>query len=203
MATRAVISDIGGVLIRVEHPAGRSEWEARLGLAEGAVARAMFESEMALRAALGEVPESEVWKYATAALGIDERSLAAFMRDFWRGEELDIELVKFLRGLCPVKFGIISNAWSDARAALNRKYNMDTLADLIVYSAEVKLAKPDPRIYRLALEQLDVAPEEAIFVDDVPENVKAARALGMRGTLFQNTSQVIDEIKGYLHGDSS
>ena len=97
------------------------------------------------------------------------------------------------------KVGIISNAWSDARLVLNRKFNLDSYVDDAIYSAEVKLAKPDARIYQLALERLGVQAEEAVFVDDVLENVQAAQALGMRGVQFKSTEQTIHDVKRYLN----
>jgi HAD superfamily hydrolase (TIGR01509 family) len=57
--------------------------------------------------------------------------------------------------------------------------------DDILISAEVGLAKPDPRIYRLAAERLGVRPDEAVFVDDFAANVEGARAVGMRAIHFR------------------
>jgi 2-haloacid dehalogenase len=54
----------------------------------------------------------------------------------------------------------------------------------IVVSGEVKLLKPDPAIYYLALDRFCLRPQEALFVDDRLINVKAAEAVGMRAHLF-------------------
>ena len=48
----------------------------------------------------------------------------------------------------------------------------------IIYTCEVGLAKPDPRVYRLLCDQLAVSPREVVFLDDRPENVKGACELG-------------------------
>ena len=56
----------------------------------------------------------------------------------------------------------------------------------IVVSGEVKLAKPDPRIYRLALERNRLRAETTLFVDDALHNVRAARALGLPAIHFQS-----------------
>ena len=68
----------------------------------------------------------------------------------------------------------------------------------MVISAEVGIMKPDPRIFQYALEQLDVAPAEAVFVDDVIENVEAARAFGMHAIHFTTPRQAISELKQLL-----
>ena len=199
MSIQAVFFDIGGVLIRVENPDRRHEWEARLGLPRGQVTRAVFDSEEAARAMLGEIPESAMWQSVGRKLGLSDAQVDEFRRDFFAGEHFDAELAQFIASLRPrFKAGIISNAWSDARPILNRKFNLDGYVDAAIYSAEVRLAKPDARIYQLALERLSVKPEEAVFVDDMPENVEAARKLGMCGVQFQNTAQTIADVKRCL-----
>jgi epoxide hydrolase-like predicted phosphatase len=69
---------------------------------------------------------------------------------------------------------------------------------VIVYSHEVGVSKPDPRIYRLACERLAVAPEDTIFLDDVEENVEGASAVGIRAILFTDTRQAIADVEAVL-----
>jgi len=131
--------------------------------------------------------------------GLKEDQLPELQRDFWAGEQLDSELTQFVASLRPrYKIGIISNAWSDARFFHNAKFKMNTWTDGAIYSAEVKLVKPDPRIYQLTLAQLDVRADESVFVDDMLVNIEAAQALGMKGVLCQNTRQTIQDIKQFL-----
>jgi FMN phosphatase YigB (HAD superfamily) len=66
-------------------------------------------------------------------------------------------------------------------------------------SAEVGLAKPDRSIYELALDRLHVWLAEAIFIDDVAENVEVARAIGLAGIRYENTEQTIMMIEQYLN----
>ena len=59
-----------------------------------------------------------------------------------------------------------------------------------VWSYELKVAKPDPAIYKHVLDKLQVRPEEALFLDDKPVNIEAARALGMKGIVFSDVKQL-------------
>jgi epoxide hydrolase-like predicted phosphatase len=199
MTIRAVIFDIGDVLLRMENHDKRHEWEARLGLSREDLTHLVFGSKVAARAVTGEVPEEAIWKYVAETLRLSDEQLPQFQRDFWEGDQFDADLAQFMQTLRPrYKVGIISNAWSNARSAINRRFNLDSYVDDAIYSAEVKLAKPDVRIFRLALERLGVQAEEAVFVDDVLENVQAAQSLGMKGVQFKNTQQTIKEVIGYL-----
>jgi len=199
MTIRAVIFDIGDVLLRMENHDKRHEWEARLGLSREDLTHLVFDSNVAARAVTGEVPEEAIWKYVAETLRLSDEQLPQFQRDFWEGDQLDADLAQFMQTLRPrYKVGILSNAWSDARAVLNQKFDLDSYVDDAIYSAEVKLAKPDVRIFQLALERLGVRAEEAVFVDDVLENVQAAQSLGMKGVQFKSTEQTINEIVKYL-----
>jgi HAD superfamily hydrolase (TIGR01509 family) len=58
--------------------------------------------------------------------------------------------------------------------------------------------KPDPAIYRLALERLAVPASAAVFIDDVAANVDAAVAIGMRGLVFQSRTQALTDLAPLL-----
>jgi HAD superfamily hydrolase (TIGR01509 family) len=62
------------------------------------------------------------------------------------------------------------------------------------------VAKPDHRIYQIAVGRLGVQPDEAVFVDDLVENVQAAQAFGMWSIQFKSTQQAITEVQEYLDG---
>ena len=72
------------------------------------------------------------------------------------------------------------------------------MCDVIVYSHEIDLAKPDPRIYQLACEQLGVATQNAIFVDDKETCVAGARSAGMHAIQFLDTDQTIAAVNAML-----
>ena len=92
---------------------------------------------------------------------------------------------------------MISNAWSGLRDYILSKKFEDAFDEIII-SAEVKAMKPDDRIYQIALEKLGVSPSETVFIDDFPENVKAAQTLGMQAIQFIQPDQVIKEMNQLL-----
>jgi putative hydrolase of the HAD superfamily len=68
----------------------------------------------------------------------------------------------------------------------------------MVISAEVGVMKPDPQIYQLALEKLNVTPAESVFIDDFTQNVEGARAVGMNVIQFAAHDQAMDELEKML-----
>lgn len=199
MSIQAVIFDVGGVLVRAQGREARRKWEARLGLPEMGLGRVIFGSDVSARALVGQASVPQVWRDVAARFGLDEEQMRQLESDFWSDEWVDAELAQFVRGLRPrYKTAILSNAWPEARQALSFKFKLADAVDVMILSAEVGCAKPDARIYRIAVEQLGVPLCDAVFVDDMADNVTAAQALGMRGVRFVSTAQAIAEIKRYL-----
>ena len=183
---RAIVFDFGGVLVRTEDHSGRRQWEARLGLSERDLDRLVFDSDIAIRATVGEVDDSAVWDNVAAALKLAAEQIENFRSDFWAGDKLDQDLVALLVALRPrYKTAILSNAWSNGRELIARTYGLDQVVDTIIISAEERLAKPDPRLYQRVAERLGVKPEEAVLVDDYLANIEGARAAGWQAIHFR------------------
>lgn len=120
------------------------------------------------------------------------------IRQLWSAyEKLNPALTQFLVQMRPrYKLATICNGGS--REAMNRKFRLHELMDLMVFDEEEGVAKPDAQIYLRTLLRLGVEPAEAVFVDDKVENVEAARHLGMHSIHFQRTEQALAEIQKVL-----
>ena len=80
---RAVVWDMGGVLVSEDPPESRRRWERRLGLADGELARMVFYHPVALDLFLGKAEPSSLWRSLEEELGIAPGALEALSRDFW------------------------------------------------------------------------------------------------------------------------
>ena len=67
--------------------------------------------------------------------------------------------------------------------------------DLVLESSKAGVRKPDPRFYAMACEQLDIAPAQAVFLDDLGINLKPARAMGMTTIKVIDPDQAIAELQ--------
>ena len=200
MPIRAVIFDIGGVLYRSSGNAAQRRWEEQLGLQPGDLFKLVFGNAVALAANSGKVAQDEVWAKINRRLGLPPEELAQLKDEIWNDGAWDEELLAFLRSLKPrYRLGIVSNAWPDTREAVQPWISRDTF-DVIVYSCEEGVCKPDAEIYLRTLERLGVAAEEAVFVDDKLENAEGARALGMAAIQFTTTAEVLAQLTRLLEG---
>jgi putative hydrolase of the HAD superfamily len=199
---RAAVFDVGGVLERVDDEMWPQTWiggwERRMGLPAGYVEAALPgwgtgpPTEAQMRAAYG------------AALGLDEAQRDQLMAEMWDGYcgELDVVLRDFIVGLRPrLKTAILSNSADGARREEQRRFGFEELVDVLVYSHEVGLEKPDPAIFRLTGSLLGVQPSEIVFLDDNARHVDAAADCGWHAVLHRDTEGSIRAIRSLLEPD--
>jgi putative hydrolase of the HAD superfamily len=177
----AVLSDFDGVLRQFDH-AAQADIEARYGLP---LMKTAFDPELIMPPTLGHVSEEQWAESIALALGGDERARAAvgeFMRvRFWVDEEVR-ELLARVQQHVPVI--IVTNAMDTLELHMDQ-LGLTYFADDVVSSARVGVAKPDRRIYEIAVERAGVVAERCLFIDDRLPNVEAARALGMTGLHYR------------------
>lgn len=198
MSIKAVFFDLGGVILRTEYQAPRQHLAERFGMDYEDIDKIVFGSGSAVRAAVGEIDEEDHWLTVMKVLKLPPSEYERVRENFFAGDVLDHSILNFLRSIKPkYRTGLISNAWSGLRAYIQREKFDDAFHHMVI-SAEVGVAKPDPRIYHIALEQLQVGPKEAVFVDDVLENIEACEQVGMRGIHFKSPETIIKQLKDLL-----
>jgi epoxide hydrolase-like predicted phosphatase len=199
MAIRAVIWDVGGVLVRTEDQRSRDRLAERFGLSRSELEELVFGHEAGKRAQRGEVSYKAHWEILGKELRLSPGNIEEFQRAFWAGDKLDHELINYIRSLRGrYKTGLLSNAFSDLRHMVEAVWKIGDAFDVLVISAEVGVVKPDPQIYQIALEKLGVDAQEAVFIDDFDRNVAAARELNLHGIHFRNPVQVRADLNDLL-----
>jgi 2-haloacid dehalogenase len=198
MGVRAVVFDVGNVLF---------SWDPRF------LYERLIDDDEALDAFLRDVVTAE-WHFQhdagrpfaetsaeLAALYPEHRDLIAH----W-GPRFNESLGPAIEGMVPlieeldargVPLFAITNfsdefwgPFRDTQTALFGRFR-----DIVVSGTE-RLVKPDPAIYRLALDRFEIAADEAIFIDDRAENVAGAESVGMRGHLFTGAGRLRAELEG-------
>lgn len=191
---KAIIFDVGGVLKTQE---GRyiDDIKRTLALSDEDIAR-VYRPGMR-RVVGGECTEQEHWKLVLDELGkpytpeVDTLLSRDFERYYVRNEEV-ISLAKKLKR-DGYQMAILSNTCPSHSAVNARKGVYDDF-DIVILSFEVKLQKPDPRIFQLTLGRLHVRPEEAVFIDDVAEYAEVATTLGMHGIHFTDYGSLLADL---------
>ena len=109
--------------------------------------------------------------------------------------QIDAEMVRLIRELSNgTRLALLTNAPSEFVRHLLNVHELVSLFEVIVISSECRIAKPDPRSYRLVLSDLGVSARDALFVDDNPVNIDGARSVGMQALLFSSAKDLRDQL---------
>ncbi len=198
---KAVIFDMGGVLLRTFDPTPRETLAQRYGVTLRQLFDIIFTSESSQQAERGEKSDADHWTWALDQLGVSPEDRADFIRQWWAGDRMDYDLLEFINNLRPaVRTGLLSNAWLGTRANITKHWgSLEPYFDVVIFSAEAGMRKPTPEFFHWLLEKLGATPEESIFVDDYSENIKAAQALGLRTVKFCSADQARQEVLAMLN----
>ena len=205
-----VIFDFGGVLAEN----GRhSDFISRYPAEHAEVAREILLGDLTAdgdhvwhRLERGEITMTEMGEAvgaAFAARGITppERPKSGGPEFTFRPNDPVIALVKDLKA-SGFKTGVLTNNVAELRPLWRPLLPLDELFDDVVDSSEVGLRKPNPAVYRLAMERLGSTPETTVFLDDLRSNVDAASALGITGVFVDidptEAVRTVRELTGLL-----
>ena len=173
MTIRAVVFDIGGVLEITPQTGWVEKWEARLHLKAGELHERLM--DVWRNGSIGTISEEEVEKGVKDILGIGQEQVEALMADSGKSILVSSMLVlaAYFSSLHPrYQTAILSNSFVGARQSREQeRYHFDEMTDVIIYSHEVGIAKPERRIFELTCERLGVPADG----DRLPGRLQAPR----------------------------
>jgi putative hydrolase of the HAD superfamily len=201
LAHSGLLVDFGGVLTTNVFTAfaGFSERE---GLDPDHVRRAFREDETArsllFELELGRLDEESFSRRFAVAIGLSEEQSEGLIGRLWADLGPDGEMIEAVARFraAGVRTGLISNSWGTAL-----KYDEEQMArlfDVTVISHLVGLRKPDPAIYTLAADELGLPPQEIVLIDDLPGNLKPARAMGMATVHHKTADESVPQLEELL-----
>ena len=177
---RAILWDWGGVF-NPQHETlnGYHTVAERYGFTPAEFYAHLYSGNEWQQARIGALTSRDYWGRVQRGLGVPGE-LEAFLAELFDGEVLNptiVALTEILRSR--YKIGLLSNALDDLETQLADRWQVAQLFDVVINSARVGVAKPNPRAFQLALEALDCQHEEVVFIDDKLRNIIAAQAFGI------------------------
>jgi len=122
-------------------------------------------------------------------VGITPAEVKSKFYDTNKRNQLAIDWIRELRTSGSYKIGLLSNVGRGWLTDYLSDADQDELFDAVVLSSHVGLIKPDPMIFKITAEKLNVEPFECVMIDDILDNVDGARAADMQGIVFTSVSQ--------------
>ena len=197
---RGLLVDFGGVLTTDVFASFEAFCTAE-GLQTSAVREAFMASDegrtLLFDLELGRLEEPAFERRFAGVLGLEPARAEGLIDRLFGGMRPDhaMELAVVSARRQGIRTGLISNSWGAGRYELDR---FPELFDAWVISGEEGLRKPDPEIYSLAADRVGLAYEELVFVDDLPGNLKPARAMGMATVHHRSADETIPQLEELL-----
>ena len=199
MTHRAVIFDLGGVVLGSPLHA-IAELEREEGIPAGFVNRLVVDSGPAgawARLERGELRMDAFYAAFDRECEMAGQPLSArrLMERIALGSQPRPAMLAAVRRIRErgLRAAALTNNWSgDGTGVLRAHF------DVFIESSEVGLRKPDPRIYEHACRCLSIEPRQAVFLDDIGSNLKAARAMGMTTIKVTAPEQALADLGAVL-----
>jgi epoxide hydrolase-like predicted phosphatase len=204
MTTRAVIFDFGNVLDYDEH---YDQWlEFRDNLVKEHFNMGghdfwclAYQTDPWQRTKKGKLSYEDFWNEVLTPLGMTDRlKQQKFIERLFEGrDKVHPDMDRLVRELRPhYQLAILSNTFRiEMESWIADAHGLVGMFDTVVSSAKVGMAKPEPEIYQLTLDRLNVQPGEALFIDDLVRNTNAAEALGIPSIVFESPAQLRAELE--------
>lgn len=134
------------------------------------------------KADVGELTSLEVWE----SVGF-KGDIEKIEKDYLDTIEINAGFLDFVSSVSKhYKMAIISNDSSRWSKYLREKFDINKYFDVISISGDLKIQKPDERIFQLTIEELGCKAEDCLYVDDRDGNLEAASKVGMNAVLFNS-----------------
>lgn len=195
-APTAVVFDLFGVIASALNPTGRAEIQAAGGVPADRAEefwRAYWEFRPSYDR--GQFAGPDFWSSVGGAIGTTfprDRIAALIAADCGSWRVVDPKILDLLDGLARagVTLGLLSNIPPELADEFLRRHAWLGRFDVLGLSCRIGLVKPEPAAFDWCIRALGVEPAEILFVDDREENIRAARACGMRAHLFTDAADL-------------
>ncbi len=207
MSVKAVLSDLGGVLIEHSLNLAIGEWARSASVAVDVLAEKVVVDEAWRQFETGHLTEREFWSHLRQQCGFDltDEELVHGWNSVYIGVNRDVE--RLLRHV--TEQGVRVVAVTNTNASHQRVWQ-ERFADSLgffaaIYSSwEAGTRKPEPSLFTHVLESEEIAPHQALFIDDLQVNVEAADRLGIDAVLYTCAQSLRDALasRGILAAES-
>ncbi len=197
LSLQAVIFDYGMVLSMAQEPKALAALHAITRLSESEFDRHYWRHRHSYD--LGHLNGTTFWRQISddASLSLGSAEIERLIEnDILMWSTLNETMLRWVHAVQDAGFrtAILSNMGEELMQYMRQEFGWLGRFDHHTWSCELRIAKPDPAIYRYTCEKLGVAPERALFLDDKAENIAAAESIGMQAIQFTTADALQAEL---------
>lgn len=186
---KLILFDLGGVVFTNGTKKFINDISARYGIPPE-TALNVLDGEIGTKYREGQIGRDEFWRLVLESLPLKE-SVDDLEREWIGNYELILgtkDIIEKLRNKYKVMY--LSDNVKERVDKLDARFGFVSWFDGGVFSHEVGVRKPNPKIYEFALQKGGVKPREAVFIDDKPKMLEPAKAMGMTGLVFESPEKL-------------
>ncbi len=198
MALKAVIFDYGMVLSTAQEPQALAALRSITRLDADAFEKHYWRHRHSYD--LGDLNGAAFWTRISddAGLRLSPTEIERLIEnDVLMWSTLNEPMIRWVHAVQDAGFktAILSNMGEELVRYMRQEFGWLGRFDHHTWSCELRIAKPDPAIYTYTCEKLGVAPEDALFLDDKPENIAAAHSVGLQAIQFSTVTALQAELE--------
>jgi len=195
-----IIFDVGGVQYFYNHMKAAKAMENEIGVPAKRIFKILSEKAVndsfTAKAELGP-PEKEYWKQFSKELNIgpvDPVMMSKLWNKIFTPNKPLLKLIKKLSK--NYKIGILSNmSQGHKKWLISKGIEIPFKKTNVIWSCDINIRKPNPKIYTITLKRLKSKPEETVFVDDFLRNIKVAKKVGEYGIVYKKHKIFLKKLK--------
>jgi len=196
---KAIIFDFDGPVVARNNKEIYKNHEIKHSLENGSLSKLM--SEFHHGANLAEYETMfEFYKKTKPSINLAVEELNDILLEVNSTIRIRPEMIEYIGELKKkYKIALLSNYNSELENLLKNIFKVYHLFDVVVNSYDLKISKPNPKIYLHTLEKLNLKHEEVVFTDDKERNTLAAEALGIKSIVFTDFNQFKKDLNKILN----
>ena len=192
---RAIFFDLGNVILPFDARTLVRALKPYSQLSEKEILERLWHPEAAASFETGKITPEQFFEVVRRECALEmgyEQFMLAFNEIFREDADVVGLLPKLKKKRYPL--GLISNTNITHMTYIKSRFSCLSHMDEMILSHEVGLRKPDPAIYWHALKKFGIKPQEALFIDDMPENVKSAHDIGITAIQFTSAEKLAEHL---------
>jgi putative hydrolase of the HAD superfamily len=193
MAIKAIIFDCFGVLVKSGHDLLRQDFPDLINII----------NDLQFKSDSGDLSRNQYNQTIAELIKLTPQQVDDRYWGINKFNQPVIDWIKQLRQSGEYKIGLLSNISRDWMDVCLPFFDRNNLFDEEILSGDVHIIKPNPAIFTLMSDKLNVAAGDCVMIDDMLHNIKGAKQAGMNGILFNSISQTQTDFNNLLGQDNA
>ncbi|PIZ57548.1 hypothetical protein COY23_01230 [bacterium (Candidatus Torokbacteria) CG_4_10_14_0_2_um_filter_35_8] len=192
---KAICFDLDGIYFTKQGKEKFNQEIMNLGVSKEDVEYVLYKSPEMIDFKKGEISEDEFWSFARKYWQVNKTN-DEFIKLLVKGYEINSEVDEIVKKVRKngYKACVCSNNYKSRVEGLQKKFNFLQNFDVVIFSYQIGIMKPEKGIFKELLKRAGIKPKEMIYSDDNKDKLQGALSLGVNTFVYRNFEQFKNEL---------